>query len=221
MDIQELREKTQKRYLFKGKSGRGKTLQSCRVALKILSAGGEVLYVDTESEGSATMLNVIEDENYPDDVVEGLDYTRTEGYSDLMESISNAEDYNLLVLDTLDHKHSYVLKEVADAKRDNGADWNEYPQIYGEEKEMMRSLGSISTNLIATLDPESGSSDKPKGAQTNIEGYFTTVVELRKQGEQEWGHKIINWLGHSEWIGKQHPKFPDPVVGEIKESEGL
>lgn len=187
----------------------------------VLQEGGDVLYVDTETEGSGTILHLIDKEDYPEDIVENLEYVRTEGYSDLIKRIEESEDYDLLVIDTLDHKHSYVLKEVANAKRDSGADWNEYPQIYGEEKEVMRMLGEVNTNILATVDPESGSSDKPKGAQTNIQGYFTSVTELRKKGEQEWSHKIINWMGRSEWIGKKHPEFPEVIAGEFIETAGL
>lgn len=190
----------------------------CEVALKVLDEGGSVLYADTEAEGSATMLNLIEGGGWDESIVEGMEYRRVEGYDDLMKTIGMAGDYDLFILDTLDHKHSYVLKEVADAKRDNDADWNEYPQIYGEEKEIMRSLVDVDSNIIATMDPESGSKDKPKGAQTNIRGYFTAVVEMKKSGEQEWSHKIINWLGRSDWIGKKHPELRDQMADSIMES---
>jgi hypothetical protein len=40
---------------------------------------------------------------------------------------------------------------------------------------------------------------------------------LRKQGDGDWGHKILNWVGKSDWIGKAHPEFPEVVAEEIKE----
>jgi len=185
------------------------------VVLKLLDEGKEVLYIDTEAEGSETLINLIEDGDWSESVVEGLDYFRAENYSTLVEAISRGSDYDLMVVDTLDHKHSYVLKAVAGAKRDSDADWNEYPQIYSEEKELMAMLGDPDTNIIATLDPDSGKRDKPKGAQTNIRGYFSAVIELRKQGDGEWGHKIINWVGKSDWIGKAVPDLPEVVAEEI------
>lgn len=217
MDVSELQELTQKRILLEGPSGYGKTYTSCQVALGVLEAGGSVMYVDTETEGSGTILNVMRDQGHDDEVIEDLEYQRVDDYDGMKNAIERASGFDLMVFDTLDHKHSYVLKAVADAKRDNDADWNEYPQIYGEEKEVMRAMGSIGTNVVATIDPESGSDSKPKGAQTNIRGYFTAVVEMRKPAEDEWGHKVIAWMDHPEWIGKKHPKFPQPAIDEVIE----
>lgn len=218
MEIQELKQHANKRILLEGPSGRGKTYRCSKVVLEILGEGGTVLYADTEAEGSSTILNLIEEDGHDESIVEDLEYVSVEDYDGLLKVIEMAANYDLLILDTLDHKHSYVLKEVADAKRDGDADWNEYPQIYGEEKEIMRSLVDCKTNVIATLDDESGSRDKPKGAQTNIRGYFTAVVEMKKSGEQEWTHKIVNWLGKSDWVGKKHPELHDRMVSAIMES---
>lgn len=217
MDFQELKKQSNLKVLFQGPSGFGKTHSTCKVVLELLDDGKEVLYIDTESEGSETLINLIEGGEYDESVVEGLDYVRADDYDTLTEAINKGGDYDLMVVDTLDHKHSYVLKAVAGAKRDSDADWNEYPQIYSEEKELMNILGDPETNVIATLDPNSGKADKPKGAQTNIQGYFSAVVELRKQGDGDWGHKILNWVGKSDWIGKAHPEFPEVVAEEIKE----
>lgn len=217
MEIDELKRQSNLKVLFEGPSGYGKTYSACRVALLILQEGYEVMYIDTESEGSETMLNIIDKKDLDDDIVDNLEYKRAGDYSQLTDYINKGDNYDLVVVDTLDHKHSYVLKAVADAKRDSDADWNQYPQIYSEEKELMNTLGDPDTNIIATLDPDSGKRDKPKGAQTNVQGYFSAVVELRKEGEGEWGHKILNWVGKSDWIGKAHPDFPDVVAEEIME----
>jgi len=215
MQFEELKKQSNLKVIFEAKSGYGKTYTTAKVVLKLLDEGKEVLYIDTEAEGSETLINLIEDGDWSESVVEGLDYFRAENYSTLVEAISRGSDYDLMVVDTLDHKHSYVLKAVAGAKRDSDADWNEYPQIYSEEKELMAMLGDPDTNIIATLDPDSGKRDKPKGAQTNIRGYFSAVIELRKQGDGEWGHKIINWVGKSDWIGKAVPDLPEVVAEEI------
>jgi len=215
MQFEELKKQSNLKVLYEAPSGFGKTYSTAKVVLKLLSKGKEVLYIDTEAEGSETLINLIEDGDWEESVVEGLDYVRAENYNTLTEAISRGGEYDLMVVDTLDHKHSYVLKAVAGAKRDSDADWNEYPQIYSEEKELMSMLGDPDTNVIATLDPDSGKRDKPKGAQTNIRGYFSAVIELRKQGDGEWGHKIMNWVGKSSWIGKAHPEFPEVVADEI------
>lgn len=217
MEFEELKKQSNLKVLFEAPSGFGKTYSTAKVVLELLDGGKSVLYVDTEAEGSETLINLIEDGEYEESVVENLDYVRAEDYNTLTEAINKGGNYDLLVVDTLDHKHSYVLKAVAGAKRDSDADWNEYPQIYSEEKELMNLLGDPETNVIATLDPDSGKRDKPKGAQTNIRGYFSAVIELRKQGDGEWGHKIINWVGKSDWIGKAHPEFPDVVSDEIED----
>lgn len=217
MEFEELKQQSNLKILLEGPSGRGKTINSVRTALEILADGGSVLYIDTEAEGSETFVNLIEDGDYDEGVVNNLEYVRVSSYSNLVEAMNGAGEYDLMIVDTLDHKHSYVLKAVTDAKRGSDADWNEYPQIYSEEKELMASLGDPDTNVIATLDPNSGKRDKPKGAQTNIRGFFSVVIELRKQGEGEWAHKILNWVGKSDWIGKAHPEFPQVLAEEIKE----
>lgn len=217
MQFKKLKQQSNIKVLLEGKSGRGKTMTSVKTAIHLLSEGHSVLYIDTESEGSETFVNLIEDGDYEKSIVENLEYCRADDYNALVEAINRSEDYDLMILDTIDHKHSYVLKAVTEAKRDSDADWNQYPQIYSEEKELMSALGNPDTNIIVTLDPDSGKRDKPKGAQTNIRGYFSVVVELRKQGEGEWGHKILNWVGRSDWIGKAHPEFPDVLGSEISE----
>lgn len=217
MQFEDLKQQSNLKVLFEAPSGYGKTYSAVKVVLELLESEKEVLYIDTEAEGSETLVNLIEAGDHDEEVVEHLDYVRAEDYDTLESAIQKGGDYDLMVVDTLDHKHSYVLKAVAGAKRDSDADWNEYPQIYSEEKELMNQLGDPETNVIATLDPNSGKDDKPKGAQTNISGYFSAVIELRKQGEGEWGHKIRNWVGKSDWIGKAHPEFPAVVANEIKE----
>lgn len=217
MEFSELKKKSNLKVLLEGQSGSGKTLSASKVALEVMESQGDVLYLDTEAEGSETMVNLIEDGDYSEDVVQNLTYERVESHSDFKDNLSRMGDYDLIVLDTLDHKHSFVLKAIADAKRDGDADWNEYPQIYGEEKELMRMVGDPESNIVATLDPNSGSDDKPKGAQTNIGGYFSAVIETRKKGDGEWGHKITNWVGKSDWIGKAHPHFPKVVADEMTE----
>ncbi len=217
MEFDELKKQSNLKVLFEAPSGFGKTYSTAKVVLELLADDKEVLYIDTEAEGSETLVNLIEDSEYDEGVVKNLAYVRAEDYDKLIDAVERGGKYDLMVVDTLDHKHSYVLKAVAGAKRDSDADWNEYPQIYSEEKELMNILGDPDTNVIATLDPESGKRDKPKGAQTNIRGYFSAVIELRKQGDGEWGHKILNWVGKSDWIGKKHPEFPQVVADEIKD----
>lgn len=215
MEFEELKRQSNLKVLLEGKSGRGKTNTACKVVVRLLQEGKSVLYVDTEAEGSETLVRIIEENGYDKGIVEHLDYRRVENYDGYMEAVGKSSSYDLLVIDTLDHKHSYVLKAVTEAKRDADASWNEYAQIYSEEKEMMGEIGSPDTNILATLDPESGSRDKPKGAQTNIRGYFTAVIEMRKKGEGEWGHKIINWVGKSGWIGKALPDLSEVLADEI------
>jgi hypothetical protein len=199
MELETLREQSNVKGLMRGRSSVGKTYNASRVALEILDAGGSVLYVDTESDGSTTLVNVVERE-YEPGVVSDLDYRRVGSYEGLVESIEDGEDFDLVVVDTLDHKHSYVLKHVTDAKIESGADWNQYPHIYAQEKEFMRQLTSLDTNVLACVDPESGSSDKPKGAQTNVHGYFNIVIDLfRNDGERS--HRVENFVGREDIIG--------------------
>ena len=219
MDFEELKQKDNVKVLLRGKSGRGKTRLCCKLSLEVSRAGGEVLYVDTEAEGSSTMVAMIEhsDSKYEPSDVDNIEYVQANDYSELIDYVDNEGRHqannDLVVIDTLDHKHSYVLKAVTDAKHDGDADWQEYASIYAEEKEVMEMVGKPPTNVIATLDPESGSRGKPKGAQTNIRGYFTIVLRMLKS-DDDWTHKIINWVGHSDRIGKKVPS-PKEILNII------
>jgi hypothetical protein len=220
MDFQELKAKSKRKVLLRGKSGRGKTYRACRIALYVASKGGRVLYVDTEAEGSTTLVDLVEDGDtqFTAEDVENIEYIQAENYNQLKQAIGEGNDnqdkFDLIVVDTLDHKHSYVLKHVTDAKKDSDADWNQYARIYSEEKELMELIGKPDTNIIATLDPDSGSMDKPKGAQTNIHGYFEIVLDLVKDGD-EWAHKVRNWVNMGDAVGKKIPGVDERLAGEI------
>lgn len=216
MEFDELKKQSNLKVLLEGQSGTGKTINSAKIALEVLSRGGSVLYADTEAEGSETIVNIIEATDYDESIVENLTYERVGDYDGLVSVIERSSDFDLLVIDTLDHKHSFVLKAVTDAKRASDADWNEYATIYSEEKELMGAIGSPETNIVATLDPDSGKDGKPKGAQTNIRGYFGAVIQTKKSGDAEWDHKILNWVGKSDWIGKKLPNMPEVVGDEIE-----
>lgn len=216
MDIEELKRKSFLKVLLTGESGTGKTFNSSKVSLNLLERGADVLYVDTEAEGSTTLLELIDVEDYDDEVVDGLDYLPVDGLEEWYGAFEKSDEYDFMVIDTLDHKHSYVIKAVTDAKLDSNADWNEYAQIYSKEKELMEKIGKPNTNILATLDPDSGKSDKPKGAQTNVFGYFTAVVQLFKSGD-EWSNKIINWVGHSERIGTKAADLPNNLTSSFED----
>lgn len=214
MDIEELKEKSFLKVLFIGESGTGKTYNASGIALLVLEAGGDVMYVDTESEGSTTLLNLIDRKDYDDEIVENLDYVPVDNLEQWYNAFDKSEEYDLMVIDTLDHKHSYVIRAVTDAKVKADADWNEYAQIYSKEKELMEKIGKPDTNILATIDPDSGKANKPKGAQTNVTGYFTAVLQLAKEGDS-WSNKIINWVGHSERIGKEASDIQENVARSI------
>jgi len=223
MDFQELKKQSVKKVLLRGKSGRGKTHTAVVIALEVARDGGDVLYVDTEAEGSTTMVKMIEDSGteYTEADVDNIQYRRADSYSELMAAVHKTDgrqgSYDLIVVDTLDHKHSYVLKHVTDAKRDSGADWQEYASIYAEEKEIMEQIGKPKTNFLATIDPDSGSMDKPKGAQTNVHGYFSIVVDMKKDGD-DWTHKIRNWVNRDDLINKKVPDLVDALSSEFQET---
>jgi len=215
MEFDDLKRQSNLKVLLEGQSGTGKTINAAKIALGVLDNGGSVLYTDTEAEGSETIVNLIEDSDYDESVVSNLDYERVGSYDEMVAIFEKAGQYDLLVIDTLDHKHTFVLKAVTDAKRDGDADWNEYATIYSEEKEFMGEIGSPKTNIVATLDPDSGKDGKPKGAQTNVRGYFSAVIQTKKTGDSDWDHKILNWVGKSDWIGKKLPEMPKVVADEI------
>lgn len=216
MKLEELKQQSQVKVLFRGQSARGKTRNSCKIVLELLGEGLDILYIDTESEGANTLVNLIEKEGYDDDIVENLTYQQVGDLEQLMEWLEKEGQYDVTVIDTLDHKHSFVLKAITDAKTEAGADWNEYAQIYSHEKEVMEDIGKPDSHIIATIDPDSGKIDKPKGAQTNVHGYFSIVVDLNKSGG-EWGNKITNWVGRDEVIGVGADNLTEAITNEILE----
>jgi len=226
MELAELKKKANIKVLLRGKSGRGKTYRVCEVALAVCDAGGDVLYIDTEAEGSTTMVSLVEDEDtdFDESTVANLEYKQVDSYDELSGLLDNDNgvqgDFDLVVVDTLDHKHSYVLKHVTDAKRDSDPDWNEYAAIYSEEKELMEQIGKPDTNIIATIDPDSGSANKPKGAQTNVHGYFTAVIDLTKESDG-WSHKIRNWVNKGDAIGAKHPDLTRKLTEEVTDRSDL
>lgn len=214
MEFDDLVKQSKLKVVLQGPSGSGKTYKAAQVAVKVLVSGRSVLYCDTEAEGAETMVQIIQNNGYDEDVVDDLDYRQVEDYDQFDTALEDMGDYDLMVIDSLDHKHTYVLKAVTDAKRSSDADWSEYAAIYSEEKEIMGRIGKPSTNIIATLDPESGSDGKPKGAQTNVAGYFSVVVNVSK-GADEWTHKIVNWIGESDWVNKKHPEIVEELSDRI------
>jgi hypothetical protein len=204
MEYEELLEQSNLKVLLHGKSARGKTYDAARVGLEVSGEGHSVLYLDTESEGVTTMVNLIESGDYEESDVENIEYNQVEDLGDLMDYLepTTMENYDLVVIDTLDHKHTYALKAVTDAKRSQDADWQEYAAIYAQEKEVMERIGDPNCHILCTLDPESGKGDKAKGVQTNINGYFSIVIKKKKTVDG-WAGEIENWVGRSDLMGSQ------------------
>jgi len=218
MKLEELKQMSNIKVLFRAKSGRGKTLHACRVALKVSDNGGRVLYVDTEAEGSTTMVNLIEGGEFDEGALEAMEYEQVNSYEELMGLLDKdvQDEYDLIVVDTLDHKHTFTLRHVTDEQNAADVDWNEYPRIYNAEKQVMEAIGKPRANIISTIDPESGKMDKPKGTQTNVHGYFGTVVDLRK-AEDGWSHTIRNWVGKRKAIGNKVSNLDEVLAEEILE----
>lgn len=217
MKYEEIKRQSNIKVLFRGKSGRGKTFSSAKVALIVSRAGRDVLYIDTEQEGSTTIVELVESGEFEEGDVENVEYVQAESYSDLMGYISpeTQKDYDLVIVDTMDHKHSFAIRKVTDSRKPD-ADWNQYPQIYDAEKQIMERIGKPNTNIICTLDPESGKMDKPKGCQTNIHGYYTGVIDMRKDGD-DWGNIVRNYVGKGDIIGKQIGELPENIADKIIE----
>jgi KaiC/GvpD/RAD55 family RecA-like ATPase len=224
MNFSDLKSKSFVSMLLRGKSGRGKTYTCCRLTLELLRQGHSVKYIDTEAAGSNTLVTLVESSDTPfeEEDVERLDYVQVNSYDEFMAEVGIEENSSVnedvMVVDTLDHKHTYALKKVTDARLTAGADWNQYPHIYSQEKDWLEAITGSDFHLIATLDPESGSMDKPKGAQTNIHGYFDVVIDLEKSGD-EWGNTVRNWIGKGDWIGKSNPRLEATLIEEIQSRE--
>ncbi len=217
MDYQEIKRQSNIKVLIRGKSGYGKTLTSVKVALKVSRAGLDVLYADTEQEGSMTIVELVESGEFDEEDVSNIDYHQVESFSDLMGYLDHdtQEEYDLVIVDTLDHKHTFAIRKVTDDRKPD-ADWNQYPKIYDTEKRVMEEIGKPKTNILATLDPDSGGIDKPKGAQTNIHGYFTAVFDMTKDGDN-WSNIVRNYVGRSDVIGKSVGDLPTNLAEKIIE----
>lgn len=222
MNFEELKSQSNLKVLFRAKSGYGKTRNACVIALNVSRSGRKVLYLDTEQEGSTTMVNLIEsdDTDFEKEDVENIEYVQVSSFDEYMSYIDPEEgyhdDYALIVVDPIDHKHTYALRKVVEQQDAQSADWNEYSRIYDAEKSMMEKLQKPRTNILATLDPQSGKSEKPKGAQTNVVGYFGIVVDMTKDGEG-WGNKVRNYVGRSEAIGNEIGNLTEHLTEEIIE----
>lgn len=178
--------------------------------------------MDTEQEGSTTMVNLIESDStdFEKGDVGNIEYVPVSSFDEYMSYIDPEEGYHdefdLIVVDPIDHKHTYALRKVVEQQEAQSADWNEYSRIYDAEKSMMEKLQKPKTNILATIDPESGKVDKPKGAQTNVVGYFGLVVDLTKDGEG-WGNKVRNYVGRSNAIGNKIGNLTDHITDEVIE----
>jgi SpoVK/Ycf46/Vps4 family AAA+-type ATPase len=223
MEFEELKRQSNKTILLYGPTMRGKTMSVSNIALSLASQGVPVKYVDTESEGSSTMVELVERGKYEESAVNNIEYVVVDDYDEFVNEIDEEQgvhdEYGLIVIDSLDHKHSFALKKVTDAKMKSEADWNEYPAIYSTEKQIMEIISKPQTNILATLDPNSGSENKPKGAQTNIKGYFSIVIELER-GDNMYAGTIENWIGREDILLTTHETtdIVDKLTNEIRES---
>lgn len=204
MKLNEIKSQANKKVLLRGESGRGKTQTSVKVAITVSAAGHDVLYVDTETEGAETIATMVEAGEHTEDEIENIDYQQATNYDEFMDLIveENHKDYDLMIVDTLDHKSTYAQMEEADAQKASDVEWSEWFGVYETEKDIMETLNKPRTNIIATLDPQSGSMDKEKGVQTNIHGYFNVVVELKKHGD-EYTNRVRNFVGRGDVIGNE------------------
>lgn len=207
MDIDDLRSKSHIKILFRGFSGTGKTLNSCIVALEVAKEGGRVKYIDTEDEGSETIVDMVDSGWYDSDLEGEIEYTRVTGAKEFFDEFPEEDqcDWDLVVVDTLDHKHTYALRVVTDERKKSDVNWNQFPAIYDAEKSFMQAVGQPDTHIVASIDPESGKSDKPKGTQVNVDGYFDIVVRLQRGDNVDWEGVVENFVGDldNNYIGKK------------------
>lgn len=218
MNLQELKQKSNFKVLLRGKSGRGKTYRVCKIALMVSSEGISVKYVDTEAEGAATMVELVEGGEFDEESLENVEYVQARNLEDIWEEVSDEEQekFDVIIVDTLDHKHSFAKVAAKDDDRASDPDWNQYAEVYATEVNLMERLNKPLCNIVATLDPDSGSMDKDKGVQTNIHGYFSVVVDVMKDGDS-WVNSIRNWVGRGELQGKSVNNLEEAIAKEIVE----
>lgn len=215
--LNDLRQQSTYKVLFRGESGTGKTMKSCRITIECLKRGLSVKFVDTEAEGSTTLVNLVEENSVDEDVLENLTYVQVSNYNELAEHISEEvqRKFDLLVLDTLDHKNTFAERAVTQSDLAENPDWNQYPEIYARERAVMETLSNAECSVVSTIDPESGKGNKKKGIQTNVNGFFTAVIILYRDG-QEFTHKIENYVGRSDLIGKMDSELVDKLAQKVE-----
>jgi len=221
MELDELKQKSNLKVLLRGKSGYGKTYNECKVALRVSGDGCDVLYIDTEAGAPNTMIRMVEDGEFDEDDLENIEHEQCESYDDLISLVERdtQREYDLVVVDTLDDKHTWAMEEVVGKMATGGDDFGIYPQIYDREKKIMESIRRPRTNVLASIDPDSGKMDKPKDCQVNVHGRFTVVVDLSKDGNS-YGNVVRNWVANGSAVGKSIPELDevlaDKIMGRVK-----
>lgn len=200
MEYEQLLEKTNRKVHLKGVSNTGKTFTASKVVVNCLRAGMEVCVGDLEDSVVKTIVNIIESNDVDKEVVGNLEMVEVESFDDLIELTERGQEFDLVVFDPLDHKHSLAAEHSLDVKTEADIEWNEYHLVYSWEKEVMKRINKMECNVITTIDPESGSSDKDKGVQANIHGYHDIVISLILNGD-EHTNKVRKWLGKEDISG--------------------
>lgn len=202
MDYQDIKPQANKKVLLRGSSSLGKTYTCVHVAILVAKEGYNVLYVDTETEGAETIVSLVESDVYSEDDVENLDYHQANEYDEFMSLIEdeNQHNYALMIVDTLDHKESFAQLHEKDTQLGSEIEWSEWFGVRETEKKVMETLNKPSCNVIATIDPESGSMEKQKGVQTNVHGYFNVVVDMKRHNG-EYTNVVSNFVGRDGVIG--------------------
>lgn len=133
--------KSKLRLALFGPAGAGKTMTALRIAAGM---GGRVAVIDTE-HGSAA--------KYADRFAFDVDNLDSPKISNLVEKMSEASEYDVLIIDSLSHPWQELLEEMdklAQAKY-RGNTWSAWSEGTPKQRELVRAILSFPGHLIATM----------------------------------------------------------------------
>jgi len=209
--LKEIQKIVRKKDLYSGGSGTGKTHSALFDMLGLISAGmaKTAVIIDCEAgaidEMEALMTGESEyaNQNVFQKLFESVEYHPVSTWSEYKKLALSGVD--VVLIDTLNHKHVLARHHIKDEIQKAGTvkvgkemvkltdpdswtlDWEHYNQVYELETRFMEQLMHCGSHVIATLDPNLGKSNKQKGEQNAVDGYFSLIVDTHMEGKEYRG----------------------------------
>jgi len=240
--LEQIQKIVRKKDLFTGGSGGGKTHTALFDMLGLISAGmaKSAVIIDCEAgtidEMEALMSGESEFGNAElfQQLLEPVEYHAVSTWSEYKKLALSGAD--AVLIDTLNHKHVLARHHIKDEIQKSGEikvgsgmvkltdpdswtlDWEHYNQVYELETRFMEQLMHCGSHIIATLDPNLGKSNKQKGEQNSVDGYFSLIIDTSIEGKDYRG-LILKNRGKRANVNVKNPYYS--VVKRYGDSELL